>query len=166
MSRFLIALFLAAPLFGDGGTVLARQDSGAFTVTLFASPADWSVLVQRRDTLAPVLDANVSIRVVAGEVAATHAQAQNKLLYAAPVEIPGSGDWKYEVRVNGVVAVTGMFSGGAPAASLLAYWFYFVLPIGFVLLFLLHQRLAVTASRKQKPTNQSPKPVYTVLSSR
>ncbi|HYA18850.1 MAG TPA: hypothetical protein VEF06_15355 [Bryobacteraceae bacterium] len=166
----LVALLLAAPLFGDGGIVLARQDSGPFTITVFAAPADWSVLVQRRDTLAPVLDATVSIRLTSGEremvFAADHAHAQNKLLYAAPVALPQPGDWKFAVAVNGAPPASGVFKAAPAPGDRAAYWFYFALPAGVILLFLLHQRLAARTTPAQTITNQSPKRVYTVLSSR
>ncbi len=60
---------LATPLFADGGAVLSRQESGPFVITLFAAPVplrsgpiDLTVLVQTRDTLEPVVAAEVSIR--------------------------------------------------------------------------------------------------------
>jgi hypothetical protein len=53
---------LATALFADGGTVLSRQESGPFVITVFAAPVpiragpiDVTVLVQRRDSLEPVL---------------------------------------------------------------------------------------------------------------
>jgi hypothetical protein len=171
MKRLLMAaLLFSCPLFGDGGVVLTRQDSGPFTITVFAAPADWSVLVQRRDTLVPVLDRTVSVALSAGERAVTfsadHAHAQNKLLYAAPVTIPQPGDWKFTVAVNGAPPISGVFSAAASSDNLATYWFYFALPAGVILLFLLHQRLAARTTPAHTTTNQSPKRVYTVASSR
>jgi hypothetical protein len=171
MKRLLTAaLLLAGPLFGDGGVVLTRQDAGPFTITVFAAPSDWSVLVQRRDTLVPVLDRTVAVTLSAGERAVTfsadHAHAQNKLLYAAPVIIPQPGDWKFTVAVNDAPPVTGVFRAAAPPDDFVAYWFYFALPAGVILLFLLHQRLAARTTAAHTTTNQSPKRVYTVVSSR
>jgi hypothetical protein len=107
----LILLFLAPRLMADGGAVQLREESGPFAVSVFAfpsplraGPVDFSVLVQDRESLQSVLDAVVTIQLSHEASAitanATHAQAQNKLLYAATVNLPNPGDWKYSVTVQ------------------------------------------------------------------
>jgi hypothetical protein len=100
-----VAIMLAqASALADGGTVQLRQDAGPFVITVFTSPAplsagpvDISLLLQNRNGLEPVLDANVSLLLRANasgsEIRArpTREQAQNKLLYAAPVTFAESG---------------------------------------------------------------------------
>ena len=96
----LLAVLVRPTLFGDGGTLQFRGETPELSVTVFTSPAplsagpaDISVLLQKRETLEPVLDAEVSIvmRAVASgseiRVRATREQAQNKLLYAAPLTL-------------------------------------------------------------------------------
>src|SRR5262245_7739105 len=107
--RFLAILlltFLTGPteVRADGGTFQASQQAGSFVITVFTAPDDISVMIQKRDTMEPVLDAEVSIRLKdsAGErveAVATRKQAQNKLLYAAPVILPHSGKWNLSLDV-------------------------------------------------------------------
>jgi hypothetical protein len=72
---------------------------------LSAGPADISVLLQNRNGLDAVLDANVSLMLRAGcsdaesQAHSTQAQARNKLLYAAPVNLAEAGKWKIAVTV-------------------------------------------------------------------
>jgi hypothetical protein len=95
LSKFLLlAMILAQPtVFADGGTVQLRKEVGALVITVFTSPAplsagavDISLLLQNRNGLEPVLDADVSLLLRANasgaEVRArpTREQAQNKLL--------------------------------------------------------------------------------------
>jgi hypothetical protein len=149
-----VALF-ATSLFADGGAVLSRQESGPFVITVFAMPVplragpiDLTVLVQTRDSLEPILDANVSIR-LAGDsqlgAAATRSQAQNKLLYAAALQLPQPGEWKYTVAVrtaSGQAAISGAFQAGPPAPPLASYWFYVAIPLVAIAIFVLHQWLS------------------------
>jgi hypothetical protein len=165
MRRVLPALFLlACPLCGDGGVVLTRQESGPFAITVFtAGASDWSVLVQERGTLAPVLDATVSLRLSPGDggdggitVEPTHAAAQNKLLYAAQVNFPRPGDWKYEVTVRrtGIAtAIAGVFVAAPPPDGARSYWFYFAVPVICVLIFTLHQWLSRPTENNARPSN-------------
>jgi len=159
--RWMCALAVATtPLFADGGTVLSRQESGSFVVTVFATPVplragpiDLSVLVQRRDSLEPVLDANVSIRLDGNSqivAAATRSQAQNKLLYAASLNLPQPGAWMYTVSVNspaGQATMSRGFQADGPAPPLAAYAFYLAIPPVFIAIFMLHQWL----SRRSAP---------------
>ena len=154
MKRVLIAgLLLSAPLYGDGGAVLSRGESGPFAITVFAAPSDWTALVQLRDTLAPVLDAQVVFTVASGgrelRFSANHADAQNKLLYGAPVTFPNPGDWSYKVTVNGTAQLAGVYRADAPQLRAAQYWFYFALPPAIVFIFLLHHGLAAEGRRRR-----------------
>jgi hypothetical protein len=153
----LAVLILAqAAAFADGGTVQLRKEAGAFVITVFTSPAplcagpaDISLLLQNRNGLEPVLDADVSLslRAVSGaEVRArpTRAQAQNKLLYAAPVTLTESGKWQVAGTVlrNGertdVMGVIDVAPNRAMAAS---YWAYLAFPPLMITAFLVREGL-------------------------
>src|ERR1051326_2312329 len=77
MRRTLLLLLVCVSAYADGGRVVLREQAGSFVVTVFAAPADVSVMVQNRTSQRPVLDAAVSIRIGDGELRATHEQAQN-----------------------------------------------------------------------------------------
>ncbi len=154
----LIALLLvcAARLFGDGGAVILHQQSGPFAITVFASPVparagiiDLSVLVQTIDSLQPVLDATVAIEftknVKAIKAAATHSQAQNKLLYAASIPMPDAGDWRYRITIrkadqSGEVADTIQLA--PEPARLTSYRGLLALPFVCLVVLALHQWLS------------------------
>lgn len=160
--RSICALFaLAIPLFADGGAVLSRQDSGPFVITVFAAPVplragpiDMTVMVQTRDTLQPVLDADVSIRLDGAspiEAVASRSQAQNKLLYAVTFDLPRPGDWKYTVSVQnaaGQAATSGEFDAGQPGRMQSSASFYLGIPPVLIAIFLLHQWLVRRESRR------------------
>lgn len=108
----LLGVLARSALFGDGGTLQFRRETPELSVTVFTSPAplssgpaDISILLQKRETLEPVLDADVSIfmrNVVLGNdvhARATREQAQNKLLYAAPITLGESGRWQLKVKI-------------------------------------------------------------------
>lgn len=153
---------LATPLFADGGAVLSRQLSGPFVITVFAAPVplragpvDLTVLVQTRDALQPVLDANVSIRLNgASQIVATasRSSAQNKLLYAATLDLPQPGEWKYTILARssaGQAAISGAFQADPPALPLASYAFYLAIPPMLIAIFALHQGLA--RRQRQRP---------------
>jgi hypothetical protein len=94
--------------FADSGTVQWRKQAGSLSIIAFTIPAPLSagpivigLLVQKRNGLEPVLDASVSLLLrLDGSNAEIHArptreQAQNKLLYAAPVKFAASGKWQW-----------------------------------------------------------------------
>jgi hypothetical protein len=146
----LAALFLAttALLFADGGPVLLRKQSGPFLVTVFGTPrvgmTDFSVLVQNADTRAPVLDAEVDIRIARNIKLATHEAAINKLLYAALIKLPQAGKSHLEVSLtsNGQTAIVEGDIDVAPATSpWISYWPYFAFVPAAILLFVLNQWL-------------------------
>ena len=156
MTRAAILLLALTPaLLADGGAIQSRQEAGPFVITVFTSPAplragpvDMSVLVQNRDTLETVLDAAVSVHLQRADseitAPATRAQAQNKLLYAANIDLAEPGEWQYSVAVihGGSHAIASGRMMAAPAGTKPAsYWTYFVFPPLCIVLFGIHQWL-------------------------
>ena len=154
---------LAALLAADGGTLQVRQTSGPFVLSVFTSPAvlragnvDFSILVQQTDGLAPVLDAGVEVRAQNGNSiilskAATHDNAQNKLLYAASLDLSRPGEWTFSVLVHQrelVSQVSGTLIAGPGKPRFLAHWPLWVFVPTLVLLFIFHQWLK---SKQQVP---------------
>jgi hypothetical protein len=146
----LAALFLvtAALLSADGGSVLLRKQSGSFVITVFGTPrvglTDFSVLVQNADTRAPVLDAEVDIRIAHNIKFATHEAAIDKLLYAALIKLPQAGKSHLEVSVtfHGQTTIIEGDVDVAPATPpWIAYWPYFAIVPAAILLFALNQWL-------------------------
>jgi hypothetical protein len=156
----------------DGGAVLAQEKAGPWLVTLFGSPAplragpaDLSVMVQDASTGAPVLAQRVSLKVQAaaspgseawvppccsmkknvGVVEATHAAAQNKLLYAANLILPSSGAHDVIVRIGGDSPTSELLTVPVkvepPAPPLSHYWAWLAAPPLLVVVFGLNQRL-------------------------
>lgn len=142
----------------DGGTVQLQQADGAFVITVFTAPTplraglvDISVLVQKRDGSAAVLDANVRLEIRSStdrgatvRSAATREQATNKLLNAATVNVPSTGSWELHVvvqRGDDRAEVTCQLAVAAPLPPLLAHWPYLAFPPAAVLIFALHQWL-------------------------
>lgn len=172
-SRFLIAFALLPVVpsaLADGGAVLSQQISGPYRVTLFGSPAplragpaDLSVLLQDAKTGAPVLDQTVALELQAAAdprseawvppccsmklrpatVPATHANAQNKLLYAANLLLPASGPHQILIRIGEEKNQPALARVDVrpPAAPLSSYWSYLAMPPLLVGLFALNQRL-------------------------
>jgi hypothetical protein len=160
----LSVLFLAqATALADGGTVQLRTEAGAFVITVFTSPApltagpvDISLLVQNRDGLQPVLDANVSLMLRAQasgteiQAKASRQKAQNKLLFAAPVTLAESGKWQIAVTIlrNGErTAATGTIDVAPPREMVDSYWGYVALPPFLIVVFVVRERLIL---RKEK----------------
>src|SRR5713101_8167935 len=125
-----LAIMAQAAAWADGGTVLLRQEAGDLVITVFASPSplsvgpvDISLLLQNRNGLEPVLDANVSLVFRAHDsemefwARPTREQARNKLLYAAPVMFSKPGKWQIAVTVarNGQEAHAAGILEVAPA---------------------------------------------------
>src|SRR6202035_3060695 len=99
-----------APAWADGGIVQLRKETGDLIITVFTSPGrlsvgpvDISLLLQNREGLEPVLDANVSLVLRADDsglefrARPSREQARNKLLYAAPVMFSRQGTWHITV---------------------------------------------------------------------
>jgi hypothetical protein len=156
-SRLLMLLCaLAALLAADGGPLQVRETSGPFVLSVFTSPAvlragnvDFSVLVQESGRLDPVPDADVEVQAENADGiiisrAATHDNAQNKLLYAASLNLSRPGEWMFTVRVHQqqiAAQVSGTLIAGTGEPRFLAHWpEWFFVPV-LVLLFILHQWL-------------------------
>ena len=154
----LVLLMLARAIaFADGGAVELRKEAGTFVVTVFTSPAplssgpvDVSLLLQNRNGLEPVLDANVSMRLRADasstgiQAQATRERAQNKLLYAGLVTLAEPGSWQLAVTIlrNGErTDATGTIDV-APAPPMAAsYWSYIAFPPLMIVAFVVRERL-------------------------
>ena len=116
----------------------------------------------------PVVDRNVKSAiavfivmhaVVSGSeirVRATREQAQNKLLYAAPLTLDESGTWQIKVSIlrHGVKSenseIVGAISVSPNQQKLETYWGYLAFPPLMVLLFTIRERLL----RRNKPTSK------------
>ncbi len=158
-----VAILAPARLFADGGTVQLRKEAGALLITVFTSPsplsagtADISLLLQNRNGLEPVLDANVSMRLRPDasdtEIQArpTQQQAQNKLLYAAPVTFSKSGKWRLALTIsrNGErTDATGTIDVAPAPEKALSYWSYIAFPPLMIALFVVRERLISRKAR-------------------
>jgi hypothetical protein len=157
-SLLLVVMILThATAFADGGTVQFRNEVGAFVITVFTSPAplsagpiDISLLLQNRNGLEPVLDANVSMCLHADassvEIQAqpTRDQAQNKLLYAAPVTLAIAGKWRLAVTIlrNGErTDATGTIEVAPTPEMAASHWSYLAFPPFMVAAFVIRERL-------------------------
>ena len=145
---------------GDGGTMLLHQDSGSFTITLFAAPqplhvgvADLSVMVQDRSSGDVLLDPAVDLTVTPEAADAspqtlrlTRGQASNRLLQAATVQFPRPGKWRLTLLISrgGEAVRLGTECTVEPDRSRgLLVWFYVLLPAVLILLFAIHQGLKI-----------------------
>ncbi len=153
----LVIILAQTTALADGGTVQLRKEAGPFVITVFTAPAplsagpvDISLLLQNRNGLEPVLDANVSLllrgNASGSEIGArpTREQAQNKLLYAAPVTLAESGKWQLDIAIlrNGErTDATGTIDV-APAPEMAAsYWSYIAFPPLMIAAFVVRERL-------------------------
>jgi hypothetical protein len=145
-------LMWAAAAYGDGGTMLLRQDSGAFTVTLFAAPqplrmgdADLSVMVQDRSSGEVLLDPTILLTVgTEPTVRLQKGQAANRLLQSATVHFSKPGPWRLALSVqrgNDSVQLSTECTVEPDTSRATLVWFYVLLPVGIILLFILHQAL-------------------------
>jgi hypothetical protein len=145
----------AAAAYGDGGTMLLHRDAGPFTITLFATPqplrvgtADLSVMVQDRSSQEVLLDPAIDLTVAEGAsqdtVRLARGQASNRLLQAATVHFSKAGKWRLMLVVRRGKDTASLSTECAvePGRSrAMLVWFYVLLPVGIVLLFVLHQWL-------------------------
>ncbi|MDQ2711496.1 MAG: hypothetical protein M3Y24_04545 [Acidobacteriota bacterium] len=149
----------ALVLFADGGTLVLRKQAGPFVISIFSSPEtlrvgpnDFSAMVQRTEDQSSLLDATVKLRLtrITTEgiselyAPATHANATNKLLYAARVNVPSAGVWKLAADVEtkqGNAEVVGEVHVLGPQPPLLAYWPYFAVVPLLIFLFVMNQWL-------------------------
>ena len=159
----LVAILAPVRLFADGGTVQFRKEAGALLITVFTSPsplsagpADISLLLQKRNGLDPVLDADLSIRLrkdasdIEIQARPTRQQAQNKLLYAAPVTLSESGKWRLALTIlrNGErTDATGTIDVAPAPEKAFSYWSYIAFPLLMIALFVIRERLISRKAR-------------------
>jgi len=166
---FLLVLLLhPATALGDGGIVRVSEEAGRWRITLFSSPTplragpiDLSVLVQDPATDASVLDAIVNLMLQPLDdqadmilVEATRADATNKLLYAALVDLPAPGRWQVDVAVqvgDDGGRITTTLVADDPIPAMLSLWTWLAIPAIVIVLFLCNQWLA--RSRRREPPN-------------
>jgi hypothetical protein len=151
----------------DGGVVRWSEKRDGIELTVFTSPnppragqVDVSVLVQNAETGDTIPDADVQVRLMPHDrtaspvhAVATHAEATNKLLQAALVELPVAGGWDVEVECTtaadaGTRTSVANFTmeTGPPLPRWLAVWPWFTWPVALILLFGVHRHLV---ARKQ-----------------
>ena len=103
-----------------------------------------------------MLDANVSLLLRAQasgtelRTCASREQAQNKLLYAAPVTLAESGKWQIAVTIlrNGErTAATGTIDVAPTREMVASYWGYVAFPPFMIVAFVVRERLIL---RKEK----------------
>jgi hypothetical protein len=167
---FPVAVILAqATALADGGTVQLRKEAGDLAITVFTSPAplsvgpvDISLLLQNRDGLEPVLDANVSLLLRKDALGAddsgnefrvhpTRGQAWNKLLYAAPVMFSQPGRWRIAVTIgrNGKETnAEGILEIGPAPGRSSSYAGYIAFPPVMIVLFVVREWLIRRRSQR------------------
>jgi hypothetical protein len=161
--RRLAAVFMlvmaATAAHGDGGTMLLHQDAGAFTITLFAAPqplevgtADFSVLVQDRSSGEVLLDPVLDLTVDGTTIRLTTGHVSNRLLQSATVHFPSPGKRHLTLAVrrgSEVAQLTTDCAVEPDRSRATLVWFYVLLPVGIILLFVIHQGLKVRSQKAQ-----------------
>jgi len=162
---FPLLILAQATVFADGGSIQMRQEAGDLVITVFTSPtplsvgpADISLLLQKRDGLEPVLDADVSLLLVYPgsnielHVHPTREQARNKLLYAAPMMLSKAGKWGISVTVarkGKALIAAGTLEVAPPTDRTLSLAGFLAFPPIMIGLFVVRERLLRRASRRQ-----------------
>jgi hypothetical protein len=161
--RRLAAVFMlamaATATHGDGGTMLLHQDAGAFTITLFAAPqplevgtADFSVLVQDRSSGEVLLDPMLDLTVDGTTIRLTTGHVSNRLLQSATVHFPSPGKRRLTLAVrrgSEVAQLTTDCTVEPDRSRATLVWFYVLLPVGIILLFVIHQGLKLRSQKAQ-----------------
>ena len=144
--------------------MLLHQDAGPFTITLFAAPqtlqagpAEVSVMVQDRRSgevlLDPVIDLTVAPEGADAEhetVRMARGQASNRLLQASTVHFPRAGKWRLRLLVqrgNDIAHLDTECTVEADRSRAFLVWFYVLLPVGIVVVFVIHQCLKRSQNR-------------------
>ncbi|HTD15522.1 MAG TPA: hypothetical protein VK673_10100 [Chthoniobacterales bacterium] len=180
MLIFCMLLFFTETSWADGGAIQFQGDTGQFHITVFTLPPilsagsiDVTVLVQDRSNLSPLLDATVTLDLIAQDgsdpkreawsppccalnkaaaltdIPAKLDHAENRLLYGALVQIPYSGAWQLNVNIQRNTQrenVRTLLKVNPPAPPPLTYWHLFILPPLGVIGFILNQN----ARRRKK----------------
>jgi hypothetical protein len=162
MKQFLLAtamlLLVTATAYADGGAMLLHQDSGPFTVTLFAAPqplrtgmVDISVLVQDRASSQALLDPAVDVTLdQESAVRLAPAVSGNKLMQSAVVHFARAGQHRLGVvvrRGNDVAQLATVCQVEPDRSRTLLVLFYVLLPVFVVVLFVIQQRLKMRHSK-------------------
>jgi hypothetical protein len=165
LAAFLMLAMGTSAARADGGAMLLHQDAGAFTITLFAAPqplrtgdADLSVMVQDRSSgeilLDPIIDLTVAPKPPGASpqtVRLAKGQASNRLLQACTVHFPAAGTWHLALLIrrgneHAQLSTECTVEPNRSRATLV--WFYILLPVGIVLLFVIHQVLKTRSEEK------------------
>ena len=151
---FGIVGFAPFPAHADGGAVQFQKSTGPFVITVFTTPTplrvgavDFSLMIQSRENQQPVLDCQALVQLhkegaMSIRCEATHEAAQNKLLYAAQVNIPEPGEWELEAvitRRDDSVSINGPIAVSCSSTLLFTYWRGLAFPPVLILLFVLNQ---------------------------
>lgn len=168
MTMWLLAIAWISGLIrahADGGAVQFEKTAGPFVITVFttpsplrAGPVDLSLMVQSRENQQPVLDCQALVQLhkegaMSIRYEATHEAAQNKLLYAAPVDVPEPGLWELEVAIehgDDSINVAGEITVAPANPVLLVYWRSLALPPLFISLFAVNQWLKRRSAKGDK----------------
>ena len=159
LQSFLLLIAATTLLYADGGAVLFHRPAGDFDVTVFSKSEalraglnDISVMVQRGDHTT-VMNATVLLHLSqtssTGDITrltaiATHAKATNKLLYAAPVNIPTTGSWRLDAEVSSdgrSGQATGQLPVLNPLPPVVNYWPYVAMVPALGVAFLINRKL-------------------------
>jgi hypothetical protein len=149
----------------DGGAMLLHQDAGAFTITLFAAPqplrtgdADLSVMVQDRSSGEVLLDPAIDVTVAPESphtspqtVRLAKGQASNRLLQACTVHFSSAGKWHLALlirRGNDQARLSTDCTVEPNRFRATLVWFYILLPVGVILIFVIHQVLKLRSEGK------------------
>jgi len=153
----------------DDQVVRLQQQSGPFAVAVFgkagdldAGPANFSVLVQDRETQETLLDAIVDLSAQpAGDsrgavsARASTAESDNKLLQSAELNLAAAGDWTLHIAVRGSSASADFLlplQVAKPASSIAVPWPYLILLAFAAILLFVYVRRHRTA--KTSPVEQ------------
>ena len=161
-------LLIAIEWFGahaDGGAVQFEKSAGPFVITVFTTPAplragpvDISLMIRSRENREPVLDCQALVGLhkegamsISSE--ATHEAAQNKLLYAAQMNVPEPGSWGLEAAIkhgDDSIDVAGEITVAPSNSVLLVYWRSLALPPLLISLFAVNQWLKRRSTKGDK----------------
>ena len=158
LATFVMLAMGAAAARADGGAMLLHQDAGSFTITLFAAPqplrtgdADLSVMVQDRTSGEVLLDPAIDVTVAPESPSASpqtvrlaKGQASNRLLQACTVHFSTAGRWHLALlirRGNDQAQLSTDCTVEPNHSRATLVWFYILLPVGVILLFVIHQFL-------------------------
>jgi hypothetical protein len=160
----------------DGGRLQMRTQAGPFTISLFTSPdtlaagpIDASVLVQDSTGRDVLMDARVTLALTPPHADASsivvllsHAQATNKLLQAAQIDLPTAGKWRVDVQVEqggrraNCTTELEIVPRTSPWGTV---WFFALLPAAVLLLFAgVQVRKSKIARRRHTQAPPAPAP--------